>query len=165
MVDPFAFMPNTVAITHTPLTDNVAQMLSKEEAEGMNQLPFYFAFTKSANEIKYSLFEFLLDQKKKGQKFEAYAAAAKGNTLLNYCGIRADMISFVVDASPHKQGKYLPGSRIPVMEKKIIQDVKPDFILILPWNIKDEIMDELQGLSVTGMQNLLLLYPLTILWK
>ncbi|HNP49499.1 MAG TPA: class I SAM-dependent methyltransferase [Bacteroidia bacterium] len=148
--------------THT-LTDNVAQMLSKEEAEGMNQLPFYLHLQKSANEIKYSLLEFLLDQKKKGAKICAYGAAAKGNTLLNYCGIRADMISFVVDASPHKQGKYLPGSRIPVMEKKIIQDVKPDFILILPWNIKDEIMDELRFVRDWNAKFVIAIPSLTIL--
>jgi hypothetical protein len=77
------------------------------------------------------------------RKVAAYGAAAKGNTLFNFCGVRDDLVSFVVDVSPHKQGKYLPGSHIPVFTESIIAMEKPDFVLILPWNIKDEIMKQL----------------------
>ena len=93
--------------------------------------------------MKYSLVSFLTEQKRAGKKVAAYGAAAKGNTLLNYCGIKKDLILFVADASPHKQGKYLPGSHIPVVNEDAIRETQPDFVLILPWNIRDEIMSQL----------------------
>jgi hypothetical protein len=83
------------------------------------------------------------DQKQQGKNVVGYGAAAKGNSLFNCCGIKKDLIQFVVDASPYKQGKFLPGSRIPVVSESKIKDIKPDFILILPWNIKDEIIKQL----------------------
>ena len=86
---------------------------------------------------------FLIRQKKNDKIVTAYGASAKGNTLLNYCGVKKDLIKFVVDASPHKQGKYLPGSHIPVVNEEEIKRFKPDYVLILPWNIKDEIIEQL----------------------
>jgi hypothetical protein len=86
---------------------------------------------------------FLLEQKRLGKKIAAYGAAAKGNTLLNYCGIKKDLISFVSDASPHKQGKFLPGSHIPITSEMTIKEAKPDYIVVFPWNIKEEIINQL----------------------
>ena len=104
----------------------------------------YDSFQREANAIKSSFLSFLMDQKRMGKKIVAYGAAAKGNTLLNYCGIKGtDLIEYVVDASPHKKGKYLPGSHIPIFSEERISDDKPDIIVILPWNIKEEIIKQL----------------------
>ncbi len=126
-----------------PISQNVEKLLKKELEKGMNTLEYYKNFQEKVNKIKYSFLEFLLERKKAGKKVVAYGAAAKGNTLLNYCGIKKDLISFVVDKSPHKQGKYLPSSHIPVVSEDILREAKPDFIVILPWNIKEEIMTQL----------------------
>ena len=105
---------------------------------------------KKANEIKYDLLNFLIKQKLDKKKICAYGAAAKGNTLLNYCGIKQDLIEFVVDISPYKQGKFLPGSHIPIVDEKEIKKIKPDYIVILPWNIKDEIIEQLDYVKEWG---------------
>jgi 2-polyprenyl-3-methyl-5-hydroxy-6-metoxy-1,4-benzoquinol methylase len=131
---------------------NVAELLEKESAKGMSGLNYYLNFQKKADKVKYALTSFLLEQKKHGKKVVAYGAAAKGNTLLNYCGIKKDLIKFVVDASPHKQGKYLPGSHIPVVAEKEIKKIQPDYIFILPWNIKDEIFQQLKYIKEWGGQ-------------
>ena len=99
--------------------------------------------------------DFLISNKKKGKKVIAYGAAAKGNTLLNFCGIKRDLIEFVVDLSPFKQKKYLPGSHIPVVDESKITELKPDFILILPWNIKDEIIKQLEYVKKWGCKFIL----------
>ena len=93
---------------------------------------------------------FLLNQKFKGNQIVGYGAAAKGNTLLNYCGIKRDLIDFVVDASPHKIGRFLPGSHIPVVAADELKKSKPDYVLILPWNIKTEIMKQLHYIGEWG---------------
>jgi hypothetical protein len=98
------------------------------------------------------LLQFLITQKESGRKVAAYGAAAKGNTLLNYCGVRKDLLAFVADASPHKQGKYLPGSHVPVVAENAIKAHKPDYILILPWNIKEEIITQLDYARAWGAQ-------------
>jgi hypothetical protein len=121
----------------------VEVLCKKESAAGMDNLSYYLGFQDKANKVKYELLSFLLAQKREGKKVVAYGAAAKGNTLLNYCGIKKDLIEFVVDASPHKQGKFLPGSHIPVVNEGEIHRNKPDYILILPWNIREEIMEQL----------------------
>ncbi len=100
-------------------------------------------FQDKVNQIKYDLIQFLIEAKKTGKKVIAYGAAAKGNTLLNYAGIREDLLPFVVDKNPAKQNKYLPGSRIPIVSEDIIKQIKPDYILILPWNLKNEVMEQL----------------------
>lgn len=131
---------------HTPErpVEPTVEILKEKEAEaGVNSLHYYEGFQKKVNKIKYDLLSFLLDQKMNDIPVAAYGAAAKGNTLLNYSGIKSDMIDFVVDASPHKQNKYLPGSHIPVVDESFIKKNKPWFVLILPWNIKDEIVDQL----------------------
>lgn len=122
----------------------VAAMLDKENAVGISSLTYYQNFQSKVEKIKYDFTEFLIQQKRLGKKIIGYGAAAKGNTLLNYCGIKGnDLIEFVVDASPYKQNKLLPGSRIPVVSKEKIEEYKPDFVIIFPWNLKDEISEQL----------------------
>jgi len=122
---------------------SVSRILKKESAAGMLELDYYLNFQRKADQVKYGLVSFLMEQKKRGKKVAAYGAAAKGNTLLNYCGVRKDLIAFVVDASPYKQGKYLPGSHIQVVSEEEIRRCEPDYILILPWNIQEEIIAQL----------------------
>lgn len=126
-----------------PIGHNVASLLKKEKDAGMLSIDYYKNFQSKIETVKNDLLEFLLLQKKAGKKVAAYGAAAKGNTLLNYCGIKNNLLDFVVDKSPHKQGKYLPGSHIHVFSENKIQEEKPDYILIFPWNIKDEIIQQL----------------------
>ena len=106
-------------------------------------LQYYLEFQPNADKIKIDLSAFLIEQKRAGKRVAAYGAAAKGNTLLNYCGVKKDLIEFIVDASPHKQGKFMPGSHIPIVDESFIKHEKPDFVLILPWNIKAEIIEQL----------------------
>ena len=129
----------------------VAAMLQEETAAGINTLGYYQNFQAKVDKIKYDFTEFLIQQKRYGKKIIGYGAAAKGNTLLNYCGIKGnDLIEFVVDASPYKQNKLLPGSRIPVVNKEKIDEYKPDFVIIFPWNLKEEISDQLSYVREWG---------------
>ena len=122
---------------------NVDTILDEEKKFGLFKIDIYKNFQENANKVKYDLLDFLLECKKSNKKVIAYGAAAKGNTLLNYAGVKNNLIEFVVDKSPYKQGKYLPGSHIPIVNETKIKEYKPEYILILPWNIKDEIMDQL----------------------
>jgi hypothetical protein len=122
---------------------NVDKLLKEEKKFGLLDLVIYKNFQSQADKVKYDLLDFLIENKKKNKKVIAYGAAAKGNTLLNYAGIKNDLISFVVDKSPHKKDKYLPASHIPIIDEIEIKKLKPDYILILPWNIKDEIINQL----------------------
>lgn len=125
-------------------TAAVKSLKKKEIDFGLREPKIYASFQTKANHIKHSFLSFLLEQKRMGKKIAAYGAAAKGNTLLNYCGIKGnDCIEFIVDASPHKQGKLLPGSHIPIVSEKILREEKPDIIVILPWNIMEEIVNQL----------------------
>ena len=124
-------------------TSNVAEVLAAEAAAGMRRLDFYRGLQARMDAIKDDLLVFLIDQKRAGKTVAAYGAAAKGNTLLNYAGVRPDLLPYVVDASPHKQGRWLPGSRIPVVAEAHLRDMKPDFVVILPWNLRDEILKQL----------------------
>jgi len=126
------------------ILETVHQLLEKEEKTGITDIKYYSNFSDKALKVKINLLMFLAEQKKNGRKVAAYGAAAKGNTLLNYCGVKNDMISFVVDANPHKQDKFLPASHIPVMNESHLRSNKPDFVLILPWNLKEEIISQLE---------------------
>ena len=126
-----------------PTAASVDAMLLTEAAAGMQELAFYRGFQPEADRIKNDLVAFLIECRRGGRSVAAYGAAAKGNTLLNYAGVRPDLLPFVVDASPHKQGRFLPGSRIPVVAEARIRETRPDFILILPWNLRDEIVTQL----------------------
>ncbi len=121
----------------------VQDMLSKEDNAGLRKIETYTAFSKKVMGIKYELLDCLTKLKRQGKQIVGYGAAAKGNTLLNYCGIRQEYLDYVVDMNPNKQNTLLPGSRIPVFEPEKIQETKPDYILILPWNLKEEIMNQL----------------------
>lgn len=124
-------------------TPAVAAMLATEEAAGMFALPYYQGFQQMAETVKDDLLAFLLQQKRDGRHVAGYGAAAKGNTLLNFAGIRFDLLAFVADASPHKQGRFLPGARIPVVDERHLREAKPDFVVVLPWNLRDEITAQL----------------------
>ena len=125
------------------VTNNVRYLQEKENKAGMSNINFYRGFQSEAENIKINFLAFLIDQKLKGKIVAAYGAAAKGNTMLNFCGVNQDLIKFVVDKNPSKQGKFLPGSRIPIKDEKYIKEVKPDYVVILPWNLKNEIASQL----------------------
>jgi len=124
-------------------TGNVKTLLSKEIKSGITDIHAYSGFTTKVMKVKLDLLDFLVEQKRKNKKVAAYGAAAKGNTLMNYCGVKNDMIDFVVDANPHKQGKFLPASHIPVTNEQYLKETKPDYTIILPWNLKEEIVQQL----------------------
>jgi len=126
------------------VTAAVKSLKKRELDFGLLESEAYSSFQTKADNVKHSFLSFLLEQKRMGKKIAAYGAAAKGNTLLNYCGIKGtDCIEFIVDASPHKQGKFLPSSHIPIVSEQIIKEEKPGIIVILPWNLKDEISSQL----------------------
>ncbi len=121
----------------------VGALLALESAMGTSSEAYYAGFQKRANRIKDDLLMFLIQTNREGKSVGAYGAAAKGNTLLNYAGVRADLLPWVVDRSPSKQGKYLPGSRIPIVEEEHLRRAKPQYVLILPWNLRMEVMEQL----------------------
>lgn len=124
-------------------TPAVAALLTRESIAGMLVMDYYHGFQPLADGIKNAFLAFLIDCKRNGKRVAGYGAAAKGNTLLNYAGVRPDLLGYVVDASPHKQGRYLPGSRIPVVAEARIRESRPDFVVILPWNLREEITTQL----------------------
>ncbi len=123
-----------------PVSPRVKELGAREESAGFGRLETYSRFSEQVKETKRKLLEFLIQAKQSGKKIAAYGAAAKGNTLLNYCGVRTDFVDYVVDRSPYKQGKFLPGIRIPIHAPEHIRETRPDYLLILPWNLKDEII-------------------------
>lgn len=125
-----------------PISAAVDRVISEEVNFGLRKLATYLAFQPKANRVKDDLLAFLIEKKKLGKKIAAYGAAAKGNTLLNYAGVKPDLLPYVCDAALSKQGKYLPGSHIPVLPPATLQAERPDFVLILPWNISKEVMDQ-----------------------
>jgi hypothetical protein len=137
--------------TNKKIMPSVKAMLAKEEAAGITTNEYYRNFQLRVDGIRNDLLLFLLDKARQDKKVIGYGAAAKGNTLLNYAGIKGDsLIKFVVDAAPSKQGKYLPGSHIPVYDESRIREYKPDFIIIFPWNLKEEIMEQLSYVNEWG---------------
>ncbi len=132
------------------IDESVNRVIECEAIFGLKELDTYKNFQEEANRIKNDLLIYLINMKKEGKKISAYGAAAKGNTLLNYAGIKADLLDCVYDASPHKQNKYLPGSHIPIYSPDRIKTDAPDVILILPWNIKDEIISQLSYIKAWG---------------
>ena len=130
----------------------VAELRSREELAGFARLEHYFVFTQQVNETKRKLLEFLISTKRKGKSIAGYGAPGKGNTLLNFCGIRTDFIDYTVDRSHYKQGKFLPGTHIPIFPPDKIRETKPDYVFILPWNFKDEIMKQMAFIREWGGQ-------------
>jgi SAM-dependent methyltransferase len=137
------------AHTDTPA---VAAMLAKEQAAGMFELTWYQGFQIVAEAVKDDFLDFLLLQKRNGKQVAGYGASAKGNTLLNFAGVRSDLLAFVADASPHKQGRYLPGARIQVVDEQHLREAKPDFVVVLPWNLREEITTQLTYIREWGGQ-------------
>jgi len=131
-------------------TERLVEMLDREERLGFSDLDFYSSFTGQVEKVKRETLKFLIKLKEEGRSVAAYGAPAKGNTLLNYCGIGPDLIDYTVDVSPHKQGKFLPGSRIPVFSPERIEVTKPDYLVILPWNLKEEIEGQMSGIRQWG---------------
>ena len=122
---------------------SVASLLAREEAAGMRTLAPYAAFAEQVKRTKRDLLAFLIAARNAGRSVVGYGAPAKGNTLLNYCGIRSDFLDYTVDRSPHKQGRFLPGTHVPIHSPDRIAETKPAFVLILPWNLKDEIVESM----------------------
>lgn len=126
-----------------PVGERVADLKRREAEAGMLALDYYDKFGEQVRETKRKVLEFLIGAKRAGKTIAGYGAPGKGNTLLNYCGIRADFLDYTVDRNPYKQGKYTPGTHIPILSPDRIRETKPDYIFILPWNLKDEIMKQL----------------------
>lgn len=133
-----------------PIKATVDGMLNREALAGLCYPNFYAGFQKRADKVKNDLLAFLLEASRQGKRVVGYGAAAKGNTLLNYAGVRPDLISYVVDRNPAKQGKCLPGSRIPVVAESVLQADQPDYVIILPWNLKGEVMQQLDYIREWG---------------
>ena len=129
---------------------SVAAVRKLEKAARLDEVATYTSFRSQVEKAKRELLSFIIQAKEEGKTIAAYGAAAKGNTLLNYCGIRSDFIDYVVDRNPHKQGLYTPGTHIPVYAPEKIAETKPDYVLILPWNLKDEVMSQLSAIRSWG---------------
>lgn len=128
----------------------VEAILAEERAAGLLDRSGYEGFQEKAEKVKDDLLAFLIEVKRKGKNVVAYGAAAKGNTLMNFAGIRPDLIEFVVDRNPSKQGKFMPGSRIPITDEEMLRQVKPDYVVILPWNLRDEVTGQLAYIREWG---------------
>ncbi len=136
--------------TYKKVSSAVDKVLSDEINRGLNSINVYKLFAENVKRIKYSILELLISLKQDGKVIVGYGAPAKGNTLLNYCGIRTDFISFTVDRNPYKQGKYLPGTHIPILDPDKIKETKPEYVFVMPWNIKDEIIQQLEFIREWG---------------
>jgi SAM-dependent methyltransferase len=131
-------------------SERVSKMSVAEINAGVKTTSFYEGFQAKADRVKNDFLCFLIEAKNSGKTVAAYGAAAKGNTLLNYAGVRPDLLPYVVDRNPAKQGKYLPGSRIPIVVESHLQEDRPDYVIILPWNLRDEVMTQLHYIRVWG---------------
>ena len=158
----FAQRSDTGQQARSPRVD---ALLARESQVGMLTSEYYSDFQRKTEQVKNGLLEFLLDAKRHGKKVAAYGAAAKGNTLMNFAGVRPDLISFVVDRNPAKQGKYMPGSRIPIVAEAVLREKRPDYVVILPWNLRNEVMQQLDyvqgwgGRLVTAVPALQVMMP------
>src|SRR5581483_8078892 len=126
-----------------PVAEAVHALRKREDQLGFERLETYAAFAEQVRETKRKLLEFLIGARRDGKSVAGYGAPGKGNTLLNYCGIRTDFIDYTVDRNPYKHGKFLAGTHIPIFPPERIRETRPDYVLILPWNIKDEIIEQL----------------------
>lgn len=138
-----------------PSAKAVGILLDEEANRGLKTLPIYQNFQQKADKVKDNLLSFLIEQKRAGKKIAAYGAAAKGNTLLNYAGVKPDLLPFVCDAAPAKQGKFMPGSHIPICSPFELGNQSPDYILILPWNIAKEVKEQNSDLEKLGTKFLI----------
>jgi hypothetical protein len=128
----------------------VGELKSREQSSGYTRIDGYRSFDEKVKETKRRILDFLIASKRQGKSICGYGAPGKGNTLLNYCGIRCDFLDYTVDRNPYKHGKFLPGTHIPIFPPERIRETRPDLVLILPWNLKDEIMDQLAYIREWG---------------
>ena len=135
-----------------PVYENVSKIICEEDSMGVQNEKYYLAFQARAEKVKDNFVSFLADAKRRGKTVAAYGAAAKGNTLMNFAKLGADLIQYVVDKNPAKQGKFMPGSHIPIVSPEALQSQRPDYLVILPWNIADEVMQENAALAELGTQ-------------
>ncbi|HKW94440.1 MAG TPA: class I SAM-dependent methyltransferase [Methylomirabilota bacterium] len=133
-----------------PIGPRVAALLERERAAGLDAIEHYSLFTQQVEETKRKLLAFLIRAKSEGKTVAGYGAPGKGNTLLNYCGIRTDFLDYTVDRNPYKHGKFLPGTHIPIFHPERIKETRPDYLLILPWNLKHEIMNQMGEIRAWG---------------
>lgn len=145
-----------------PVTNRVPEMRRRENDAGFAKIETYRNFGEQVKETKRKLLEFLIEAKRNGKMIVGYGAPGKGNTLLNYCGIRTDFLDYTVDRNPYKQGKFLPGTHIPILHPDKITETKPDYVMILPWNFKDEIMTQMSGIRQWGGQFIVPIPEVTI---
>lgn len=143
--------------------NKVEDLLGIERRERLDDIETYTGFERSVVDLKCELVNFLIDARRNGKSVVGYGAPAKGNTLLNYCGVGSELLAYTVDTSPHKQGRYLPGTQIPIYAPERIFETKPDYVLILPWNIKEEIMDRMAAIRQWGGRFVVAIPTLTIL--
>jgi SAM-dependent methyltransferase len=136
--------------TSKPLGPRVEALRATEAAAGFGRLERYLSFGDQVKETKRKLLTFLIEAKRAGKSIAGYGAPGKGNTLLNYCGIRTDLLDYTVDRNPYKQGKFTPGMRIPIHAPERIRETRPDYVLILPWNLREEIMEQLAYIREWG---------------
>ncbi len=141
----------------------VDDVIAAERAAGLDRIETYTSFGQSVVEIKCDLLDFLVRARKAGKAVVGYGAPAKGNTLLNYCGIGPELLAYTVDVSPHKQGRYLPGVQIPIYPPERIFETKPHYVLILPWNIKDEITTQMAAIRDWGGRFVIAIPSLSVL--
>lgn len=135
-----------------PVTARAIELRERELKWGVNRPETYASFTEQVKETKRAVLTFLIDAKRRGKRIAGYGAPGKGNTLLNYCGIREDFLDYTVDRNPYKQGKYTPGTHIPILPPEKIRETKPDYVFILPWNLRDEIEQQLSYIREWGGQ-------------
>jgi hypothetical protein len=135
-----------------PVAAAVEALMARETRAGLNRLETYAAFDEQVKETKRKLLDFLIRVKRDNKAVAGYGAPGKGNTLLNYCGIRSDFLDYTVDRNPYKHGKYLAGTHIPIFSPERLRETQPDYVLILPWNLKDEIMAQLSYVREWGGQ-------------
>ena len=143
--------------TSKPIDKRISELRDREKNAGFRNMDHYLSFADRVRETKRNILDFLIRVKREKKSIVGYGAPAKGNTLLNYCGVSTDFIDYTVDRNPHKQGHYLPGSHIPIYSPNKIKDTKPDYLLILPWNLKEEIMGQMSHVRDWGCKFLLLI--------
>jgi len=143
--------------TSKPIEKRISEVRDREKNAGFRNLDHYLSFADKVRETKRNILDFLIRAKREKKTIVGYGAPAKGNTLLNYCGVSTDFIDYTVDRNPHKQGHYLPGSHIPIYSPNRIKETKPDYLLILPWNLKEEIMEQMSHVRDWGCKFLLLI--------
>ena len=143
------FGKHSANTTHA-VTPNVGRVIANERAAGLDNLESYRSFAEKVRRVKCDVLEFLIGARRQGKTVVGYGAPAKGNTLLNYCGVGPELLAYTVDRSPHKQNQYLPGTRIPIRAPEAILESRPDYVMILPWNLKDEITEQMSAIRSWG---------------